>query len=65
MDQQVAYGKTPSGQLLYDLAFTDLSERYLARKHHLPIASIRTMRTSKEMRKLRVKIARDRQHGDY
>jgi hypothetical protein len=39
-----SYGKTPIGQLLYDLAFTKLSERYLARKHKLPIAEIRQCR---------------------
>jgi hypothetical protein len=34
----VLYGRTKSGQLLYDLAFTDLDEAYLARKHHKPVA---------------------------
>lgn len=43
-DKIVAYGKTPLGQLLYDLGFTKLSDRYLARKHHMPIAEIRSCR---------------------
>jgi len=38
------YGRTPLGQLVYDLGFTRLSDRYLAAKHHMPIASIRRMR---------------------
>lgn len=50
---EIAYGKTAMGQLLYDLAFTNLSSRYLARKHHLPIASIRSMRDKQEIRSLR------------
>lgn len=41
---EVTYGKTPMGQLLYDLGFTKLSPRYLARKHKLPVAQIRGMR---------------------
>ena len=40
----ITYGKTPLGQLLYDLGFTKLEPRYLAQKHHLPIAEIRRMR---------------------
>jgi hypothetical protein len=50
---EIVYGKTAIGQLLYDLAFTRLSSRYLARKHHLPVASIREMREGKEIRMLR------------
>jgi hypothetical protein len=38
------YGRTPLGQLLYDLAFASLSPKYLARKHRLPIAQVRTLR---------------------
>lgn len=48
---------TPIGQLLYDLAFTDLGVPYLARKHRLPRASIRKMRGSKEIVKLRKQTA--------
>jgi hypothetical protein len=50
---EIAYGKTAMGQLLYDLAFTKLSARYIARKHHLPIASVRQMSEGKEIKKLR------------
>ncbi len=58
----IAYGKTPIGQLLYDLAFTDLSDRYLARKHRAPIEAIRRMRSRKEIVELRRQVQRDRNH---
>lgn len=32
------------GQLFYDLAFTDLSEPWLARKHKMPCAEINRLR---------------------
>src|SRR5262245_49546098 len=57
---KIAYAKTKLGQLLYDLAFTELSDSYLARKHKLPIDSIRRMRDSADMKALRRKIAADR-----
>jgi hypothetical protein len=41
-----AYGKTPLGQLVYDLLFTNLSEKYLARKHRMPIAEVRRLRAT-------------------
>ena len=44
MTATIAYGKTTLGQLLYDLAFTRLPARYLARKHRMPIADIRRQR---------------------
>jgi hypothetical protein len=40
----VTYGKTAMGQLLYDLLFTDLTPKYLARKHNKPITEIRQLR---------------------
>lgn len=43
---ETLYGKTALGQMLYDLGFTDLSDKYLARKHRHPIAYIRQMRIS-------------------
>jgi hypothetical protein len=43
---EVAFGKTPLGQLLYDLAFTTLNLRYLARKHRMPIAQVRILRAT-------------------
>lgn len=56
---ETLYGKTKEGQLLYDLAFTDLGERYLAQKHGLSIVTIRTMRASKAIQKLRAKVKAD------
>lgn len=41
---QVLYGRTPGGQLFYDLAFTDLSEPWLARKHKMPRAEVNRLR---------------------
>ena len=38
------YEKTPQGQLFYDLAFTDLSEPWLARKHKMPRSEINRLR---------------------
>jgi hypothetical protein len=42
----VTYGPSPFGQLVYDLGFTKLGDRYLARKHHLPIQKIREYRAA-------------------
>lgn len=44
MKGEVLFGRTPLGQLIYDIGFAKLSDRYLARKHHLPIAKIRSYR---------------------
>ena len=44
MTTEVTYGRTPQGQLFYDLAFTDLSEPWLARKHKMPRAEINRLR---------------------
>ena len=41
---ETTYGRTPQGQLFYDLAFTDLSESWLARKHKMPRAEINRLR---------------------
>jgi hypothetical protein len=54
------YGKTPLGQLLYDLAFTELSDRYLARKHLMPIVRVRKLRAQKDIVALRRKVRRER-----
>ena len=53
MAGEILYGRTPMGQLLYDLAFTNLPAKYLARKHRTPVARIRFLRASSEVRKLR------------
>lgn len=42
----VAYGRTPLGQLIHDLGFTRLSDRYLARKHRLGIGRVRDYRAA-------------------
>lgn len=47
------YGKTPQGQLLYDLAFTNLDAKYLARKHKMSVKDVRRLRTAKEIKSLR------------
>lgn len=60
---EVLYGKTPEGQLIYDLAFTDLSDRYLARKHRVPIAGIRRFRALKEIVRLRSQVKKDRKRN--
>lgn len=49
----VLYRRTNLGQLLYDLAFTDLKEGYLARKHRKPVAEIRRLRKTRAIKKLR------------
>lgn len=52
---EIAYGPTPLGQLVFDLLFTKLTPKYLARKHRLPIAEIRRLREAarKSFRKAR------------
>jgi hypothetical protein len=49
----IVYGRTPEGQLVYDLAFTNLPPKYLARKHRIPMARIRYLRSTPEIKKLR------------
>jgi hypothetical protein len=58
--EEITYGKTPVGQLLYDLAFVDRNDKYLARKHQVPIAEIRNLRKSPILDKLRGQVRRDR-----
>lgn len=41
---EVTYGRTEGGQLFYDLAFTDLSEPWLARKHKMPRTEVNRLR---------------------
>lgn len=55
------YGKTPIGQLLFDLAFTKTTDKWLARKHKLPLRSIRDLRNAKSIKKLAAQVARDTQ----
>ena len=49
---EVSYGRTPQGQLLYDLAFAQLTPKHIARKHGIPIESVRRMLTSAAVKKL-------------
>lgn len=53
MSKEVLYGRTPVGHLLYDLAFTNSSAKWLARKHRLPVAEIRKYRATPDIKKLR------------
>ncbi len=53
MAETVAYVRTPQGQLIYDLAFVDLTDKHLARKHHIPVAEIRNLRKIPSVVKLR------------
>lgn len=41
---ETLYGRTPTGQLLYDLGFSRIKDSSIARKHHLPIVTVRRMR---------------------
>lgn len=59
----VLYGRSPLGQLLYDLAFTDLTPKYLARKHGISMAEVRDLRSKTRLAMLpkrRPKAWRDR-----
>jgi hypothetical protein len=46
MKTEVAYGRTPLGQLVYDLGFTKLSDAYLARKHRMKVQTVRDCRAA-------------------
>ncbi len=45
---EITYGRTPLGQLIYDLLFVKLSDKYLAAKHKMPIAEVRKARAAAE-----------------
>ncbi len=49
---EIRYGKTPQGQLIYDLAFVQLSDKWIARKHRIPIAEVRSLREIPAVRRL-------------
>lgn len=59
-NKTIAFERTPIGQLLYDLAFTDNKPRTIARKHKIPVASVDRMRATDDMRDLRKKVKADR-----
>ena len=54
------FRKTRAGQLVYDLAFVTRSDKWLARKHHLPIGEIRAIRQHKAVKKLTAQVAKER-----
>ena len=43
---EILFGRTPLGQLLYDLAFARLSDKWIARKHKMPIDEVRKCRSA-------------------
>lgn len=43
--ERITFGRTPLGQLVYDMCCTKLTDAYLARKHSIPIAELRALRT--------------------
>ena len=45
-ESEYVYGRTPMGQLVYDLGFTKLDDAYLARKHGMPVEQIRRYRAA-------------------
>jgi len=54
-NKEILFGRTPLGQLLYDLAFARLSDRWIARKHKMPIAEVRKCRVAAMLTWLYVK----------
>jgi hypothetical protein len=45
-DEQILYGRTPLGQLVYDLGFAKLKDATIARKHGMTLEQVRTARES-------------------
>lgn len=41
---EIAFERTPLGQIIYDLGFVKRSDKWLARKHRIPVARIRALR---------------------
>ncbi len=60
MISEVAYTRTPAGQFLYDIAFRDLTDKWIARKHQVSIQEVRNVRKSPVIAKLRRQIEKDR-----
>lgn len=40
------YGRTSEGQMLYDFGFSDLTEKWLARKYNMRLAEVRSLKKS-------------------
>ena len=45
-DDKVKFGRTAIGQLVYDLGFAKLTDKWLARKHRIPINQVRALRAT-------------------
>lgn len=39
-----AFAKTPLGQIIYDMGFSRISDKSIARKHSIPIKNVRELR---------------------
>jgi hypothetical protein len=57
---EVAYGKTPIGQLLYDLCFVKLTDTWVARKHRIGVAEVRSLRQKPDIKRLSQQVKRDK-----
>lgn len=42
----IVYGRTPLGQKLYDFGFAKLTDKWLARKHGMPIGEVRELKAA-------------------
>lgn len=56
---EIAYGKTAVGQLLYDLSFRDLTDKWIARKNQITIGEVRNLRKSPILKKMRGQVNRE------
>jgi hypothetical protein len=61
MASELGYAKTPIGQLLYDLAFTEITDKWIARKHRISLSEVRTLRGSRGIKRLARQVRKDRQ----
>lgn len=57
------YGKTPTGQLLYDLCFVKRTDKYLARKHEVTVAEIRHLREIRSVQCLALELKQTAKKG--
>lgn len=54
------FSKTKMGQLVYDLCFTDMTDRAVANRHRIPIVKVRELRLKPAMQRLRGKVLAER-----
>ncbi len=45
-DNKTVYGRTGIGQFIYDFGFANLTDRWLARKHKVPLSKVQEYRRS-------------------